>query len=161
MPLVAGLIVKNLLCAPQARGEIYDRAWTVPQPSGNDPIIVGVLHYLVTDKGWKSYFDFKNQRNYVTIDKKDPSDYVLRSFHSTHRFYKGSDCSDTHQGVFEKESKKPARLARLKDISVKGDTASVAIWLRSVGWGGRGTRLTVAKLNGEWKVTGQGRIMKG
>ena len=161
MSIVFGLICANLVCALQKRVIPYDIDWKAPKPAGNDLVVIAALHYLVTNKSWATYFDFKKKRNFLSVDKKDPSDFVIRSFHFTHRFYKGSGCNDTHEGVFENDSKKPATLTKMDVSSPKGDKVFVDFWLRSVGWGGGGTRLTVSKVKDEWTVIHQGQIQKG
>jgi hypothetical protein len=131
--------------------------------SESDQIFEAAILYLLNIKPWSEYWGDTTTKRFLSIDGNDPSsklqDRVSRYKPSLEP---GSKCDSTFEGVFEKESKKPAFLYSIHVLSRSSlKKKFVYFSLKSVGWGGISGTMTVEKSGGTWKVTSVSDVGKG
>ena len=132
------------------------------QLSEDERIFDAALRYLLYDD-WKDYWADYSEKRFVEFAGADPSDTLLVDYSKYEPpLHKASGCNDTFDGVFDNDTGRPAFLYRISAPDrIDEEMAEVQFYLRGGGWGFTTATLTVEKVDGTWKVTGQGQIMKG
>lgn len=128
--------------------------------SNEEEILEATLNYLTADSTWAAYWSGEDLSTsfFLEVGGQDPPPALLAKFPTLRP---SSDCVVTPEGVFATGAGEPGHLYSLDSPEKLTPTrARVRFFLKSVGWGGGGATLTLELIEGAWKVTDQGPIIK-